>query len=281
MKDILSLFNVSSENSFYVSAGNSLGKLPQKPFRMNFFNVCLCLEGSTVVEIDNIKFTFQKNSLLTSSPNTTVRFISQSDNFKMKLLFFEKNFLLKNISNPFIVEKSSLFKNHSYNIINLSDDKSTELIKLLNYLKEKSSSDSMYKDELSRTIIFNILLEIADFMDKNYDQNSNPKTIYYQFCQLLQKHISKQKNVQFYADSLCISNKHLITIIKEASGKTPHQVMDEYLLKEAFSLLGNPDKNISEIAFQLNFSAVSSFGRFFKKQTNYSPVDYRKIQNIS
>lgn len=139
----------------------------------------------------------------------------------------------------------------------------------------------MYKDELSRTIIFNILLEIADFMDKNYDQNSNPKTIYYQFCQLLQKHISKQKNVQFYADSLCISNKHLITIINEASGKTPHQVMDEYLLKEAFSLLGNPDKNISEIAFQLNFSAVSSFGRFFKKQTNYSPVDYRKIKNIS
>jgi AraC-like DNA-binding protein len=76
--------------------------------------------------------------------------------------------------------------------------------------------------------------------------------------------ISGYRTVQFYAEQLCISNKYLIEIIKKSSGKTPHEVIDEALLKEAYVMLGNPELTISEIAFELQFNSASAFGRFFK-----------------
>ena len=68
--------------------------------------------------------------------------------------------------------------------------------------------------------------------------------------------------------------------IKKASGKTPHEVIDETLLKEAYVMLGNPDITISEIAFDLQFNSASAFGRFFKKHTALSPSEYRNKENI-
>ncbi|WP_260392516.1 helix-turn-helix domain-containing protein [Empedobacter falsenii] len=56
--------------------------------------------------------------------------------------------------------------------------------------------------------------------------------------------------------------------------------MDEYLLKEAYVLLGYSEKTIVQIALDLGFNSSSSFGRFFKKYTSISPQQYRKQQHI-
>jgi AraC-like DNA-binding protein len=69
-------------------------------------------------------------------------------------------------------------------------------------------------------------------------------------------------------------------VVKKASGKTPHQVIDEILLKEAYIMLGNSAVTISEIAFELQFNSASAFGRFFKKHTSCSPSEYRNKENI-
>ena len=96
----------------------------------------------------------------------------------------------------------------------------------------------------------------------------------------MQEQILEHKTVQLYADQLHISNKYLIEIVKKTSGRTPHEVINEILLKEAYVLLGNPELTVTEIAFQLHFNSTSAFGRFFKKHTTISPSQYRTRQNI-
>jgi AraC-like DNA-binding protein len=59
---------------------------------------------------------------------------------------------------------------------------------------------------------------------------------------LVKENILQHKDVQYYADKLFITNKYLILIVKKATGKTPHQIIDEALLKEACVLLGYPEK---------------------------------------
>lgn len=280
LKETLSFYEVQCNESYYVSSGSPIYRFPSQSFRMNFFNICLCMEGEVLVEINNQKYCIQHNSILVSTPNTSVRFIEQSKDFRFKLLFFEKDFLLKNISNPFIIEKSPLFKNNPYNIITLTPEKTNELFGIMSYLQQRTAKSSNFTSEISRTIIFNLLLEIAEVVDIENENTHQPKSVYYRFYELLHHHIFEEKSVQFYADALCVSNARFIEIIKHASGKTPHQLIDEHLLKEAISLLGNPDLQISEVAFKLNFSSVSSFGRFFKKQTQLSPLQYRKSHNI-
>ena len=93
--------------------------------------------------------------------------------------------------------------------------------------------------------------------------------------------ITQHKAVRYYAQKLHVSNKYLIEIVKKAAGKTPHEIIDAHLLKEAVVLLGNPAVNITDIAYRLRFNSVSAFGRFFKKHASISPTDYRRLQKLS
>lgn len=278
IKDVLSFYNVTCNEPYYISSGNKLASFPTITFRMDYYVVGICMEGSIELEIDNNFYTIQKNSLLLSAPSTIVRFIKASEDFRIKLLFFAKNFLLTNISNPFIIEKMSLFNSGSYSIIATTQESSAQLLSLLDYLKTKTSANICYKQEMIQTIIFNLLLEIANIVHKKSPSKKSlntKKDIHLQFLQLVRLNVAQHQSVQYYAERLFISNKYLLEIVKKHTGKTPHKIIDETLVKEAIVLLNNPERTISDIAFALNFNSVAAFSRFFKKMTNESPSYFR------
>lgn len=251
---------------------------------MDYYALCICTAGEVNVEIDRHQYKADAHSILVAAPSTIVKFMNTSRDFTMKLLFFDKNFLIKNISNPFIIEKMNLFSKGSYSLVKTTPKNSMVLQNLLDYLKKKSRRQGKFTEEIVRTIIFNLLLETAEIIDAKHsispDKEEGKKDLYLKFNQLIRENIRQHRTVQFYADQLCVSNKYLIEIIKRASGKTPHEVIDETLLKEAYVMLGNPDITISEIAFELQFNSASAFGRFFKKHTSLSPSEYRISENI-
>ncbi len=279
LQDTLSFYNIDCQNSFYISTGDSIFKFPEKPFRMDYYAFCICTQGEIDLKFNTIKYKISVGSLLCSAPSTIVHFLNASDDFQMQLVFFEKNFLLTNISDPFIIDKMGLFQKDLYSIVNTSKKNTEVLLDIVEKLKEKEIKRGVFTQQIIRTLIFYLLLEIAEII-----QNTNPNTLagndsqinlFLRFNKLIQKNILKQKSIQFYANQLCISNKYLIEVTKKTTGKTPHQVLNESLLKEAFVLLGNPELSVSEIAYKLQFNSISAFGRFFKKQTTISPSEYR------
>jgi len=284
LHDTLSFYSIDCRQSYYISSGNPIFDFPETPFRMDYYALCICTAGEINIEIDKQKYYVNAHCFLIAAPSTIVKFLETSEDFKMKLLFFDKNFLIKNISDPFIIEKMNLFSSGSYNIVRTNAKNSVLLQNLLDYLKKKSRKQGKFTEEIVRTIIFNLLLETADIIEQEnssaFEKEEGKKYIYLKFSSLIRDNIRKDRTVQFYADQLFVSNKYLIEVIKKACGKTPHQVIDETLLKEAYMLLGNPDITISEIAFELQFNSASAFGRFFKKQTSFSPSEYRSKENI-
>lgn len=284
LHDTLSFYNIDCRQSYYISSGKPIFDFPKAPFRMDYYALCICTAGEITIEIDRQKYKVDTDSFLVAAPSTIVKFLKTSEDFMMKLLFFDKNFLIKNISNPFIIEKMNLFSKGSYSIVKTTPKNSSLLQNLLEYLKKKSRKQGKFTEEIIRTIIFNLLLETAEIVEKENgthpEKEEGKKDLYLKFSKLIRENIRGQRTVQFYADQLCISNKYLIDIIKKACGKTPHEVIDETLLKEAYMMLGNPDITISEIAFQLQFNSASAFGRFFKKHTSLSPSEYRIKENI-
>ena len=285
LHDTLSFYSIDCRQSYYISSGKPIFEFPKAPFRMDYYALCICTAGEINIEIDRQKYKVDVHSFLIAAPSTIVKFGKTSNDFTMKLLFFDKNFLIKNISNPFIIEKMNLFSKGSYSIIKTTAKNSSLLQNLLDYLDKKSQKEGKFTEEIIRTIIFNLLLETAEIIEQ--ENSSNPdkkeegkKDLYLKFGKLIRENITRERMVQFYADQLHVSSKYLIEIIKKASGKTPHEVIDEALLKEAYVMLGNPDVTISEIAFELQFNSASAFGRFFKKHTTLSPSEYRMKENI-
>ena len=284
LQDTLSFFGVNCHRPYYISSGNPIFEYPSNAFRIDFYAICICTAGDINIEVDNQEYHISKNKILVSAPTTIIRFSQVSSDFRMKLLFFDKAFLLKHIVNPFFIEQLGLFKNSTFTLVNSQDKQIEKLLKLIDYLKEVTLRTTRFTADIIRTIIFNLLLEIADELalaDQIATESSQESNnLFYKFTDLVQRHSNQYREVQYYADQLFISNKYLINIVKKASGKTPHEIIDESLLKEAYVLLGNPEKTISQISYEIGFNSVSAFGRFFKKYSTLSPSEYRKRQNM-
>ena len=76
------------------------------------------------------------------------------------------------------------------------------------------------------------------------------------------------------AERLHITPKYLSSVIKEVSGKSAEWI-DQYVILEAKALLRYSGLSIQEIAYELNFSTQSFFGKYFKHHTGISPSAYK------
>lgn len=108
-----------------------------------------------------------------------------------------------------------------------------------------------------------------------------------QFFTLLRQHAHKEHSVQFYADKLCITPKYLTTSIRQATGKSAKQCIDNYLIAQAQHLLTTmqprdkqssvmSQRYIAEVAYELGFSDPAAFSRYFYNQTGMRPRDWRE-----
>ena len=176
LKETLVFYGVNCNEPYYISSGNSILKFPKKSFRIDFYAFCICLAGNIELEIDNNTYNINQNGFLISAPSTIIKFKKVSKDFRMKLLFFSKDFLLKNIANPFIIDKMNLFRYGSYNILEADIQQAVPLYAFLDYLKIKTSIKGKFTEEIIRTIIFNLLLEIAEIVSlEGGDSKENKK----------------------------------------------------------------------------------------------------------
>ncbi|SUJ25841.1 DNA-binding transcriptional regulator AraC [Sphingobacterium spiritivorum] len=280
IQDTLAFFGVDCNRPYYISTGHHLHHFPNQPFRIDYYSLCICSEGSIHVHIDKKSHQISKDGIMVAAPSTIINFIEASEDFRMKLLFFDKSFLLKNFTDPFILDRMPLFNQQSYQIIQGDNTSGEKWRALLTYLEKKTTETGPLKDEIIRTIIYYLLLQTSEIylqQDQRAESEVNAlKDIYFDFSKLVQSEAKNHKDVNFYAEKLCISNKYLIRIVKEACGKTPHEIIDDALLKEAYMLLSQPSLNISAVAYHLQFSSVATFSRFFKKHSGLSPAQYKK-----
>ena len=100
--------------------------------------------------------------------------------------------------------------------------------------------------------------------------------VYIQFLKLLDKHIYEHKSVKYYASELCITSNYLSNRVKAAIGKTPHQLITEYVIKEIKNKLLLSWLTIKQISVLFNFPNSAFFCDFFKKHTGFSPLEYRR-----
>ena len=96
------------------------------------------------------------------------------------------------------------------------------------------------------------------------------------FMNLIESNYKVQRQVRFYADNLNITPKYLSQIIKNATGKSVNEWVDDYVILEVKALLKSTEMTIQQISDELNFPSQSFFGKYFKRLVGMSPRAYRK-----
>lgn len=100
---------------------------------------------------------------------------------------------------------------------------------------------------------------------------------FFRFIELLSAHHKQERRVEYYASCLYVTPKHLSTVVKKISGKTPSKWIEDMVMEEIRHQLRHSNSSVKEIAYQMNFPNCSFFGKYVKKFTGLSPQRFRTI----
>ncbi|QJQ97904.1 helix-turn-helix domain-containing protein [Halomonas sp. PGE1] len=98
---------------------------------------------------------------------------------------------------------------------------------------------------------------------------------------LIEAQFRRQPSVEQFAAQLGMSSAHLNSLCRRLADRSALQLLHERLLLEAKRQLTYTNMTISQIADSLGFSEPAYFTRFFKRNTGFSPRDFRLRQHAT
>lgn len=263
-----------------IDSSNYYGQL-NTPTKANFLCLFVVESGVLVYTVFGEQYELRENDILFSHIAETFTINSISDDYKAKKILFSFEFVTQSGFNHKSTDLlKGFFNNPSSSIKN--QPKLFEKLKIhISEIEDLNDSrnNNYYYNEMIWHHFSLLLYEVDNYFKLSEKQNSTTsrdEEITLNFFELIRTHLREQHEVQFYADKLCLTPKHLGKIIKKSMFKTPKEVLNHLLVIEAKLFLRNPGNNISAAARHLNFSEQAAFSKFFKKETNHSPSEYQK-----
>lgn len=105
---------------------------------------------------------------------------------------------------------------------------------------------------------------------------SHSSAIFNRFIALVNEHCRSEHQLAFYADRLCLTERHLGSVVTQVSGKTAKQWIDSAIVTHIKVALRHSDKTMQQISDEMHFPNASFFSKYFRRLTGVAPGDYRK-----
>ena len=262
-----------------------LDKYSNEMFRAGAFFYILVETGTAEFVVDCHSYIVGKGDMLLVAPRMSVKLMKKSSDFGTCGLCMEP-FFFDSLSIGNYVYKRLYNSSHTTYVLRLEDSDTVHIRKTLDLMSHYLTSD--HPAEMAGSLVNFLLLQITEIF---HSQSVHPAgrvkhsdALFRLFRKLLAENYRKEHELQFYADSLHISQTYLSRVIRQISGKTVNNYIAEALYTDARRLLVFTDLTVKEIAEQLGFSDQSSFGKFFKKKSETSPAnfrdEYKKLHNL-
>ena len=252
------------------------------PCRIDALIMVWCVRGEVSFSSQMSDYTLKANQFFISSASVFQFHSMEGSEFYM--LAFSSEFLANmNVDVRFIARMVSQLRANAY-IARLGDDDMCSVSRFFESLHEQHATEvlSEYKELSLRHVYCAMIYRIADAVIGK-DSAMTPVGVkersseyFERLMTLLSENYREQRNVEFYADKLNISSKHLSRVIRNFTGKSVHQWIDEFVALEIKNLLKYSNMSIQQISYHLNFPNPSFMGQYFKRITGMTPGDYKK-----
>ncbi len=271
MDNDIALFDTESVISLY-----------NGPTKLEVLTVGLCLEGTGAFNISLREFELSPGLMVIALPGQIIEQRCFSPDFKGIFFAVSKNMLevlpkIGNVLSLFLYLKD-------YPCLALHSHEQEVVKEYHMFIRKRlRNKEGVYRKEVVMGLMQGFFFELYNILNNHVPANtvtvknkSRKEYIFERFYEFLVESYQSERSVKFYADQLCLTSKHLSGVVKEVSGKTVGEWIDELVILEAKALLNSSSMNIQEIADRLNFANQSFFGKYFKHYTGMSPKEYRK-----
>lgn len=282
VQDINGFNNISIINNFIISDGykHLPNILSGYPFVVDGMAFLIVLKGSGKIKINHKEYTFEKNKIMTALPGFIVEIAEQSDDLLIEHLFFSSDFftdlnVFRNGKLPDRVEENPCIK--------ISAERVQTLLDFHAFIVKQCKKENEYRKEIARNLLNAMLLEVSSiYADSNITElctNTRYEELFNMFIKHLYRSVKTERTIGFYADKLFVSPKYLAQIVKRVSGKLASEWIADYTILLIKAMLKSSTMSVAQISEELNFPNPSFFGRYFKKQTGLTPIEYRNQKN--
>lgn len=146
-------------------------------------------------------------------------------------------------------------------------------------LKEEYNSEKFFSFRKIAYLISIIYIDLSRYYLSTYTSLDNSKSKYFNIIYKLEAEISKnyksKKSVNFYANQLNVSKRHLDRITHTILGKSVKTLISEYVVLKAKAAILQNDLGLLAISENLGFKSLSHFSKFFKNNVGVSPINFK------
>ncbi|KFF04119.1 helix-turn-helix domain-containing protein [Flavobacterium reichenbachii] len=267
---------------------NSNSKALPNNNRMHFGFYAVFLKAGNCGELKygRNNYDYDDGTMVFVAPGQVLE-VKNEDNYQptgMGLLFHPD--LIKGTSLAKLMSQYSFFSYEFHEALHLSLKEQQIIKDLFNKLQYELSQSI---DKHSKSIIANnielMLNYCVRFYDRQFITRENINTdILSKFENLLNDYFQSENaqhiglpTVGYFADLLHLSPNYFGDLIKKETGKSAQENIQLKLINLAKERIFDTEKSISQIAFELGFKYPQHFNRMFKKNTGYTPIEYRSL----
>jgi len=255
------------------------------PNRRDFYKISLITKGTGIISYADKSIKIDKPSITFLNPLIPYSWQPTSENQAGFFCLFTEDFVNTTLKNESL-SQSPLFKVGGNHIFFPNEESLKLLQSAFENMVREINSEYANKYDLLRSYVQIIIHEAMKMQPPEtfYQPANASERISTLFLELLERQFPidapsqmlKLKTANEFAVQLNVHTNTLNRALKESTGKTTTEWIAERMLKEAKALLQFSSWDIAEIAYSLGFEHSSNFIIFFKKQTNVTPLQFRK-----
>lgn len=254
---------------------NQLMESPRYPFKTDMLTATICIKGRAEGSANLQKIISQPNSFNVILPGQIITHDYQTADFEARHIIMSSKFVdTLGLDNRF-----SLFNSHNQVISTMLSDYELEaILTFYEMLKWNITHRNDYILETVRHMTLAFFYGFSHTFQQNITskQTNRPQQLSDDFLILVKQHFKQEHSLEFYANKLCVTPKHLTTTIKSTTDCTAKEWIDKHLLLEAKALLKSTNLTIQQIADTLHFTSQDVFSKYFKHHIGITPKEYRK-----
>lgn len=251
--------------------------------RMEGMTMVLCLSGSALLNVNMRKCELTPNTLLLISPQSVFNVGTIDWDSLDAYVFIMSPEFIRDINFEVSIITSFSPAANEQALLHLTDEEMRLMCRYLDLIHYNTvdNTEAEYVRSIARSLVSAATYQLMQFARNHAEENKPVKqsrrdNYVKEFLTLVSQYHKCERGVAFYAGKLYISPKYLSHIIKELTGKSAAEWIDNYVILEAKNLLKFSGKNVQQIAYELNFSNQSSFGKYFKHLTGVSPTKFQR-----
>jgi AraC-like DNA-binding protein len=255
------------------------------PNRREFYKALLITKGTGVFTMGLNTYYIEEPTLLFIHPNDIISWKNLSEESGGWYVLFKKSFVSHHLQLKAVIDKFGLFSEKPKSVIRLTENEVPRISQYFEKMQEEELAGGEYKEDAMQALLQ--LLMVESMKVARYPKPDNVTEDYahiHHFFDLLERETAginysspiRIKTAKEFAGSLKMHPNYLNALLKKHTGQNASTHIRGRILDEAKALLLQTDWSLQDISYSIGFAEQPSFNLFFKKNTGYTPAEFRK-----